>query len=319
MPTSASVVMFRARSRVELLHEELPDGPAGPQSVVIRAEASLMGQHEELASLFQPAGDVCFPFRPRGAVVGRVVRSDDEQRLVVGQRVFTTGTHASVQAVPANSVHVVPEEIDGSSAVYALAVATAMAGVAGVNVGNRETVAVFGLGPVGLILALLLHAAGRRVIALDPLPERCQRARRLGLAHVFDDGPEGQVAAVLGHTGGIGAAHGLDTSGESGAILSAILSTGRAGQVTLLAAPRTPFTANVTPALQRVHGQGITLRTPDVQSDNYCLPALDLISEGAINLRAITSHIVRPADVPETYRNLQAAPQDYAGVVIDWR
>ena len=49
-----------------------------------------------------------------------------------------------------------------------------------------RSVAVFGLGPVGLGSVLLQAHLGRRVIAVDLIPERLEYARHLGAAHRID-------------------------------------------------------------------------------------------------------------------------------------
>lgn len=71
---------------------------------------------------------------------------------------------------------------------------------------DTETVAVFGLGPVGLGNVLMQSHLGRRVIGIDRAPERLQLARQLGAAETVAAAEGVEVpAAIRDLTGGRGA------------------------------------------------------------------------------------------------------------------
>lgn len=76
-----------------------------------------------------------------------------------------------------------------------------------------DVVIVFGCGPVGLltIVSARLHGAGR-VIAIDQIPDRLERARELG-AEVIDFSSEDPIEVVMELTGGIGADRAIDAVG----------------------------------------------------------------------------------------------------------
>lgn len=76
-----------------------------------------------------------------------------------------------------------------------------------------DTVAVFGCGPVGqfAVASALLHGAAR-VIAVDDVPSRLERARALG-AEVVDFGSEDPVSVIRELTGGIGVDRAIDAVG----------------------------------------------------------------------------------------------------------
>lgn len=81
------------------------------------------------------------------------------------------------------------------------------------EVGAGDTVAVFGCGPVGqfAILSAFLLGAGR-VIAVDSLPDRLNKAAELG-AETVNFARENPVEAVLELTGGIGVDRAIDAVG----------------------------------------------------------------------------------------------------------
>ncbi len=338
MTTSASAVLFPATGQVELIHEFLDDAALPADRVLIRSEASAISAGTELATLYNTLENVRYPIRPGYGAVGRVIKACEGSELKPGQRVYFAGRHASAQLFQQDQNHQwgicypVPESIDPLDAAFGALAEIAMTSLDVSPVTAGDTVAVFGLGLIGLLAASLFTAAGARVIGLDPIPQRCQLARRLGIATALDVSPALQVSEIKRETGGRGADICVDATGHSGVILSAMLATRRFGQVTLLGTPRARFSADMTPAFLWVHEQGITVRGSHV----HRLPARDLpetagsaarnygkvfamMANGTLNIRAMISHVIRPADISDTYKKLQASPQDYAGVVIDWR
>ncbi len=87
-----------------------------------------------------------------------------------------------------------------------------------------ETVAVFGLGVLGQIVAQLARLNGGEVIAVDPHGDRLQTARSLGVSHTVDarDGLVGERVREL--TGGRGADVALEVTGSYRALHEAVRS-----------------------------------------------------------------------------------------------
>ena len=81
------------------------------------------------------------------------------------------------------------------------------------EVGPGDVVAVFGCGPVGqfAIVSAFLLGAGR-VLAVDSIPDRLQKAAELG-AETVDFGREDPVATIIELTGGIGVDRAIDAVG----------------------------------------------------------------------------------------------------------
>lgn len=75
------------------------------------------------------------------------------------------------------------------------------------------TVAVFGLGPVGLLTARIALRAGRRVIGVDRVPERLELAISSGVEVLDLDAIDDAATAVLDLTGGRGADGTVDAVG----------------------------------------------------------------------------------------------------------
>src|SRR5260370_30761996 len=93
------------------------------------------------------------------------------------------------------------------------------------NVSGRDTIAIFGQGPVGLAGTQFAKAMGARVIALDTNPQRLERARAFGADELVNPGSNDPVEAIRELTHGKYAHLTLDTSSSREARLAAIRST----------------------------------------------------------------------------------------------
>ncbi len=88
--------------------------------------------------------------------------------------------------------------------------------------GLGDTVAVIGLGPVGLAGAFFASLAGARVVGVDTVVGRCTFARNNGISVVCNPSTTDVVNVVLRATGGRGADVVLETSGSAAGRLLAL-------------------------------------------------------------------------------------------------
>lgn len=99
---------------------------------------------------------------------------------VPGDRVVSNGKHAEFVSVPINLCARVPDEVSDEDAAFTVVGAIALQGVRLAAPTFGETVAVMGLGLIGLITVQLLKANGCRVIGFDYDPAKVSLARRFG-------------------------------------------------------------------------------------------------------------------------------------------
>src|SRR5580658_2045524 len=119
-----------------------------------------------------------------------------------GDRVACAGvgyaSHSEVNFVPANLAVRIPDGVGLDAASLTTIGAISVQGVRQANVTFGETVAVIGVGLVGVLAIQILRAAGCRVIAIDLSSERAAQATSFG-AHLglatSDPGLEGAVAS----------------------------------------------------------------------------------------------------------------------------
>ena len=125
------------------------------------------------------------------------------------------GGHAPYMRAAVETVVALPEEVSFSTgAAISCGTGTAYGALLRLNVSARDTIAIFGQGPVGLSATQLAAAMGARVIAVDVSAERVQRAKEFGATDVVDASTTDAVEAIMALTGGKGAPKALDTSGS---------------------------------------------------------------------------------------------------------
>jgi predicted dehydrogenase len=122
---------------------------------------------------------------------GKVPREAGMQGFKVGQRVACAGggyaVHAEYNIIPRNLLTPLPDSVDFESAAFTTLGAIALHGfrLAGSQIG--ETVAVIGMGLLGLLTGQIAAAAGCRVLGIDVNPARVALAVSLGLEAVLRD------------------------------------------------------------------------------------------------------------------------------------
>jgi threonine dehydrogenase-like Zn-dependent dehydrogenase len=121
------------------------------------------------------------------------------------------GGHASWVRIPSRfitqgNVTVLPAEISDSEASLLEPFSCVVNGVRSSRLDLGDTVVVYGAGPIGLMHVMLCRAAGAgKLISIDVLAERLERARSLGSDLVLNPLEEDVVARVRHETGGQGA------------------------------------------------------------------------------------------------------------------
>jgi (R,R)-butanediol dehydrogenase/meso-butanediol dehydrogenase/diacetyl reductase len=137
------------------------------------------------------------------------------------------GGLAEHATVPAYMLHRLPEQVSLEQAAVFEPAAVALHAVRRAGIRPAETVAVLGLGPIGLLVTQLaaLYGAGR-IVAADRSAARRELALRLGAAEAGAD-----LADVVG---GEGADVVFEAVGSEGTLRSCLVATRRGGRVMFL-------------------------------------------------------------------------------------
>jgi L-iditol 2-dehydrogenase len=99
----------------------------------------------------------------------------------------------------------ISDDISFEEATFVEPVNTCLKAVEKARVAAGETVVVMGQGPIGLILMMLSHLAGAKVLTTDPMPERRRISLKLGADAALDPNSENLEKEVLDRTSGRGA------------------------------------------------------------------------------------------------------------------
>jgi threonine dehydrogenase-like Zn-dependent dehydrogenase len=133
------------------------------------------------------------------------------------------GAHARYMKVPAYTLVPLHDSLSfAAGAAIGCGTGTAWGALQRMNLSGRDTIAIFGQGPVGLSATMLAAAQGARVIALDISEARLARAREFGATETVNPADGQAVAAIRELTGGKGVERALETSGASSAGVDAM-------------------------------------------------------------------------------------------------
>jgi len=142
------------------------------------------------------------------------------------------GSHGDFVISDERNCVLLPDEvsfIDG--AFIACAGGTAYSAMSKLAVSSHDTVAVFGLGPVGLSGVIVAKARGGKVIGVDIVDERVDLAKQLGADAAVNAQEEDAIAAIRNMTNGEGADLAFEASGSAEGRLNAVSCLRRGGKV----------------------------------------------------------------------------------------
>lgn len=260
--------------------------------------------------------------------------------FVKGDRVACAGqnyaSHAEVVSIPKNLAVRIPEGVDYEDAAYVAVGAIALQGVRQADPKLGEVVVVIGLGLLGQLVVQMLKANGCKVVGSDLDPEKLELAKVLGADMVVAGGD--LVDACAKATNG----HGVDAviitaSTESSAPIAAAGEICRKkGRVVVVGAvgmeiPREPYyLRELELRLSCSYGPGRYDSDYEEKGQDYpygyvrwteqrnMAAFLDLIVEGKINLKALTTHRFGIAEADKAYQLITDQAESYLGIVLQY-
>ncbi len=210
------------------------------------------------------------------------------------------GAQAELLAVPnANlTLRKVPEGMSDDIALFAGDVmGTGFHAVAETGVGPDSTVAVLGLGPVGLCAVQAALAEGAaKVIAIDTVSERLELARSLGAeaVHLTEEDPRAAVKAAT-EKRGVDAA--IDAVGHPDALNLACRLTRKAGTVSATGV----YAERMELHMGIVWIKALTLKTGHANVIKHVDPVLERLASGALDPSPLVTHHMKLDDAAEAY------------------
>jgi threonine dehydrogenase-like Zn-dependent dehydrogenase len=275
-------IVFLGDRKLEV--RDFPDPSPGPRDVIVQMRASGMCGSDLPPYRSADPAPVIRGHEPCGVVVARgdAVSEDEapiDRRVMIHHysgcglckycrvgysQMCITGRHL-VYGATANGGHgeymtvtpamLVPLSDDLSfeeGAAISCGTGTAFDALRRLDVSGRDTLAVYGQGPVGLSATMLAKAMGVRVLAVDLSPERRKLALDFGADVAIDPAADEPVAAIKDLTHGEGATTTLDCTGNPEARANAVKSAAPWGRVCFVGEGNTA-TFNVSPEI--IHKQ----------------------------------------------------------------
>lgn len=302
--------------------EPFESGAPAPFELLIETEVCLVSPGTERAHLLAlPNTPSQFPAYPGYSNVGVVKACGDAVTLFrPGQRVASYSQHWSHVTVMENMAAAVPFGVEPEAAVFCSLANVALQGVRKAEIEIGSSVAVLGLGLIGLFaLQWARVAGGLRLAAVDVSSERLALAKELGATEQLQpaDAGDSEFDNVI------------DATGVGDAIVGALRLAAPRGAVVVLGSPRGParevdFYSTVHKKGLRVIGAHDYVRPERDSSPGYwswqrdAVAILDFMDQGRLATAPIPRATYRPDNVQNLYSDLLAGSLPLAAL-IDWR
>ncbi len=324
-------IVFTEREKAELIETDFEQINPEPGFALLKTEYTLISPGTERACLLGLV-DGSFPMTLGYSAVATVLEAGKGSDLKPGDRaVIYHSHHSSLQLKEERDiVRIENPAIDSRDAVFAVTAAMGLQGIRKVRPELGESVAVMGLGLLGLAAVRCAHLSGAfPLIALDFNKKRRAIAKEFGAGFVFSpDEPElKRKIQDLTH-GGINAL--IEVTGNPDALNSALDFMAPLGRIALVGCSRLP--TEQIDFYHKVHKPGISIigahnfvRPRNDSHPGYCTmrddmrTLLRLTAAGKFKPSAMQSEIAKPEDAPEIFRRLVKGDPDMLGVLFDWR
>lgn len=312
----------------DLRFEEVPVPAPGPGELLLRVEAALTCGTDVKTlrrghPVMIPTVPTVFGHELAGTVaaVGAGVRGWREgDRLVAANSapcgacrlcragrpnlcedlLFVNGAYGEQIVLPRRlvdrNVVAIGPEVSATRAAFAEPLACAVQGIDRGRVEAGMTVAIFGHGPLGCLLALVAAQRKARVLLVGKSGWRLDRVRAAGFAECGDAREPGDVAERLRARAGGGIQVAVDATGRPEVWELAIDAVGRGGTVVFFGgcAPGTEVRVDT----RRAHYEELTLVGAFHHTPDLIRRAVDLLAAGTLVPDPLVTHEMGLAEVP---------------------
>jgi 2-desacetyl-2-hydroxyethyl bacteriochlorophyllide A dehydrogenase len=262
--------------------------------------------------------------------VGEVVEAGaDTLGVGVGDVVWGKWGHRETKVLAAEyaAARVLPGGTNPLLGIFSEIGAIALNVVLDADIHLTETVAVFGLGVPGQLVAQLARLNGARVIGVDRDPRRLQMARDLGADEVIDAGGGEVAEQIRALTGNRGADACLEVAGHYGALHEATRAVAYNSRVVVAGffqgdgiGLRLGEEAHHNRPQLVVSQIGGVAASVQHRWDTYRLQSsfMQLAASGRLRLEELVSHILPVDDAAKAFELLDISPADALQVVLEF-
>lgn len=334
-PIKNRVFYYTAPRKLEIRTENCP--PPGPGQVRCRTINSMVSIGTEMICFARQVEKgsgwdqwVQYPFEPGYLSIGEVV---DVGRGVTavkkGQRVASFAAHRAYFIDQADKVFSVPEGMCSQEANFFHISNIVQNGLRECKPVFGETAVVIGLGPLGQMAVRWLGVAGmRNLVAIDPMPMRCDKARGNGPTEVLCGYADKFIDRIMDLTGGLGAEMVFDITGNAAVFHAAHKMLGKRGRLGLIGDVPRPGEQTMT---QDVIGKSVSIiaahgAIPLHEGNHYYRWGkkemtqlfFEFVMAGRFKVADLITHRIAPDEAPKVYPDICDHRDKYMGVIIDW-
>ena len=206
----------------------------------------------------------------------------------------------------------IPEGVSDEHAILLTdAMATASFGIGNSGVEAGQSIAIVGLGPIGLIgIELALLRGASQVFAIDPVSERRAHAAKLG-ANALEPGAEAMGKIKDATRGGVDCV--FEASGAKAAVDSVLPMVRAGGTVSFIGLPQ----PEVALPLALVLYKNITVKAGIAPVPQLWPGLVPLIRQGRLKAEGLFSHNMSMSDGAEAYRMFDAREDGVVKILMD--
>ena len=322
-------IVFTADETAEMQDFERDDAPLGADEIAGKTLYTLISPGTELNMYdgsYNRAGIAfgSFPCNPGYAASFEVEQvGSDVKDIKPGDKVFCMGLHSTHQRYPREQVIPLPAGLDPVAGPFARLMNVTLSTVTTTIARPPATIVVTGLGPIGLLGAMMFQRCGYNVIACDPIEARQEIARSKGLTDVRAAVPTGE---------GIKVPLVLECSGHEQAVLDGLDVLEARGELVLVGVPmnrRTDIYAQEV--LNKVFRNRVVIRTGSEwevpkqptayrQNSNFgnMAGALKWLADGSISVDDLYM-VMKPEDPQAIYQDVLNKRTEKMFVVLNWQ
>lgn len=270
-----------------------------------------------------------FPMRLGTEFVGEVIEvGDGVDEVAVGDLVYGRGGHKEIQHAPAAELVRLPSSLNPEAALFVHHGCVALNAIHDARLRLGDSVGVFGLGVIGLLLLQMARLGGaRRVYGSDAFPIRRKLGLEYGADDVFDS-TAGDAGLEIKSRAGAGVDVAIEASGTYPGLQAAIRSACKGGRIVAVG-----YYQGGGEALRL--GEEFLHNRVDVISSMYVwdcphrdyplwdrsrlqAAVFELLSSGLLATDSLVTHRIPWAEADTAYRLLDERPDETVRVVITY-
>lgn len=259
------------------------------------------------------------------SMVGDVIEiGADVHDFTVGDRVFVPATHRQIAAMPANLAIKLSPDLPDEQAVFLSIAEVAHLALRRSHPTLGETVAIVGLGVIGLSALAYCKAYGFRTIAIDKVAARLEIAQKMGADLAISPEEPDFLERVLIFSDGQGADLVIEAASVWPAIQTSMEIACKGGTIVVVArhTDLPAFSPVGDPYLQKDLTLQVTYGHPATgqrwdRRRSFGL-TMEMIAKGRLNLTPMITHRVSWEELPEIYERLDQSEKEIVGVVVEW-